>query len=187
MALFGAAALSLLLFFALFRIDAIHKAFSHICKTLMPFIIGGVLAYVICPICNFFDNIYNKVLGIYKNSLQLRELITELLDFRKQEQGHMKIKVSRHNLVNFLYENYLLFLEYASSKQINFKFNKQSDDIEVWYDQKQMQKVINNLLSNAIKHTPDGGSITLDVMEQEKGVSIHITLSLIHISEPTRP
>ena len=37
MALFGAAALSLLLFFALFRIDAIHKAFSHICKTLMPF------------------------------------------------------------------------------------------------------------------------------------------------------
>ena len=40
MALFGAAALSLLLFFALFRIDAIHKAFSHICKTLMPFIIG---------------------------------------------------------------------------------------------------------------------------------------------------
>lgn len=50
MALFGAAALSLLLFFALFRIDAIHKAFSHICKTLMPFIIGGVLAYVISSI-----------------------------------------------------------------------------------------------------------------------------------------
>ena len=66
MALFGAAALSLLLFFALFRIDAIHKAFSHICKTLMPFIIGGVLAYVICPICNFFDNIYNKVLSLLR-------------------------------------------------------------------------------------------------------------------------
>jgi hypothetical protein len=50
MALFGAAALSLLLFFALFRIDAIHKAFSHICKTLMPFIIGGVVQYVISSI-----------------------------------------------------------------------------------------------------------------------------------------
>lgn len=67
MALFGAAALSLLLFFALFRIDAIHKAFSHICRTLMPFIIGGALAYVICPICNFFDNIYNKVFKFIKN------------------------------------------------------------------------------------------------------------------------
>jgi len=110
----------------------------------------------------FTPNIYHKILGIYKNSLQLRELITELLDFRKQEQGHMKIKVSRHNLVNFLYENYLLFLEYASSKQINFKFNKQSDDIEVWYDQKQMQKVVNNLLSNALKFT-SMGAVTLEV------------------------
>ena len=33
----------------------------------MPFIIGGVLAYVICPICNFFDNIYNKVFKFIKN------------------------------------------------------------------------------------------------------------------------
>ena len=122
----------------------------------------------------FTPNIYNKVLGIYKNSLQLRELITELLDFRKQEQGHMKIKVSRHNLVNFLYENYLLFLEYASSKQINFKFNKQKDDIEVWYDQKQMQKVINNLLSNALKHTKAEDTISINVSQEEDYAIIEI-------------
>lgn len=73
---------------------------------------------------NFTPAIYNKVLGIYKNSIQLRELITELLDFRKQEQGHMKIKVSPHNIVNFLYENYLLFLEYASAKQISLYFER---------------------------------------------------------------
>ena len=122
----------------------------------------------------FTPNIYHKILGIYKNSLQLRELITELLDFRKQEQGHMKIKVSRHNLVNFLYENYLLFLEYASSKQINFKFNKQSDDIEVWYDQKQMQKVVNNLLSNALKHTKAEDTISINVSQEDKQVIIEI-------------
>ena len=71
----------------------------------------------------------------------------------------MKIKVSPHNIVNFLYENYLLFLEYASAKRINFNFEKETDELEVWYDQKQMQKVINNLLSNAIKHTEPGGRI----------------------------
>ena len=78
MALFGAAALSLLLFFALFRIDAIHKAFSHICRTLMPFIIGGALAYVICPICNFFDNIYNKVFKFIKNEKKKKSLSNNL-------------------------------------------------------------------------------------------------------------
>lgn len=81
MALFGAAALSLLLFFALFRIDAIHKAFSHICRTLMPFIIGGALAYVICPICNFFDNIYNKVFKFIKNEKKKKSLSNNLSVF----------------------------------------------------------------------------------------------------------
>ena len=86
----------------------------------------------------------------------------------------MKIKVSQHNLVNFLYENYPLFLEYASSKQINFKFNKQKDDIEVWYDQKQMQKVINNLLSNAVKHTKAEDTISINVSQEKDHVIIEI-------------
>lgn len=46
----------------------------------------------------------------------MRELITELLDFRKQEQGYMTIKVSEHNLVDFVYESYLLFQEYAAQR-----------------------------------------------------------------------
>lgn len=145
---------------------------SHEFRTPLTLIVGQV--ETLLQVQTFTPNIYHKILGIYKNSLQLRELITELLDFRKQEQGHMKIKVSRHNLVNFLYENYLLFLEYASSKQINFKFNKQSDDIEVWYDQKQMQKVVNNLLSNALKHTKAEDTISINISQEDKYVIIEI-------------
>ena len=132
---------------------------SHEFRTPLTLIVAQV--ETLLQLQNFTPAIYNKILGIYKNSIQLRELITELLDFRKQEQGHMKIKVSPHNIVNFLYENYLLFLEYASAKQINFNFEKETDELEVWYDQKQMQKVINNLLSNAIKHTEKEDTITL--------------------------
>lgn len=145
---------------------------SHEFRTPLTLIMGQV--ETLMQVQTFTPNIYNKVLGIYKNSLQLRELITELLDFRKQEQGHMKIKVSKYNLVNFLYENYLLFLEYASSKQINFNFNKEEDDIEVWYDQKQMQKVINNLLSNALKHTKAEDTISINVSQKQDCAMIEI-------------
>lgn len=145
---------------------------SHEFRTPLTLIMGQV--ETLLQVQTFTPNIYNKVLGIYKNSLQLRELITELLDFRKQEQGHMKIKVSKHNLVNFLYENYLLFLEYASTKQINFNFNKEKDDIEVWYDQKQMQKVINNLLSNALKHTKAEDTISINVSQKQNCAVIEI-------------
>ncbi|AVM52982.1 signal transduction histidine kinase [Bacteroides zoogleoformans] len=146
---------------------------SHEFRTPLTLIVAQV--ETLMQLQNFTPGIYNKVLSIYKNSIQLRELITELLDFRKQEQGHMKIKVSPHNIVDFLYENYLLFLEYASTKQIDFLFEKETDEMEVWYDQKQMQKVINNLLSNAFKHTKAEGCITLSIRSEENLIVIRVT------------
>lgn len=145
---------------------------SHEFRTPLTLIVAQV--ETLLQVQNFTPAIYNKILGIYKNSIQLRELITELLDFRKQEQGHMKIKVSPHNIVHFLYENYLLFLEYASAKQINFNFEKGVDDLEVWYDQKQMQKIINNLLSNAIKHTKEEDTITLSIEKEGNNAIIRV-------------
>lgn len=112
---------------------------------------------------SFAPTIYTKILGVYKSSLQLRELITELLDFRKQEQGYMTIKVSEHNIVDFIYENYLLFQEYAVQRKITFRFQKTNDIINVWYDAKQLQKVMNNLLSNAFKYTKEEGEISVSV------------------------
>lgn len=145
---------------------------SHEFRTPLTLIVGQV--ETLLQVQALTPTIYSKILGIYRSSLQLRELITELLDFRKQEQGHMKIKVSRHNIVDFLYENYLLFLEYASSKQISFNFEKKDDFIEVWYDQKQLQKVINNLLSNALKHTKAEDVISIHVREAGDSVIVEI-------------
>lgn len=146
---------------------------SHEFRTPLTLIVGQVESLL--QLQSFTPVIYNKVLGIYKNSLQLKELITELLDFRKQEQGHMKIKVSPHNLVEFLYENYLLFLEYAHNKHITLNFDSEVEALEVWYDFRQMQKVINNLLSNALKHTSEQGTITIKIKQEDNHAVIEIT------------
>ena len=146
---------------------------SHEFRTPLTLIVSQV--ETLMQLQNFTPTIYNKILSIYQNSIQLRELITELLDFRKQEQGHMKVKVSPHNIVHFLYENYLIFMEYASSKQINFNFEKDCESLEVWYDQKQMQKVVNNLLSNAIKHTQAEDTITLSITTEGNEAVIRVT------------
>jgi len=145
---------------------------SHEFRTPLTLIVAQV--ETLMQIQNFTPTIYNKILSIYQNCIQLRELITELLDFRKQEQGHMKIKVSPHNIIHFLYENYLLFMEYTNNKQINLIFEKETENLEVWYDQKQMQKVINNLLSNAIKHTEPKDTITLSIHTENNDVIIQV-------------
>lgn len=145
---------------------------SHEFRTPLTIIIGQI--EMLLQGQSFSPAAYNKLLNIYKNGLQLRELISELLDFRKQEQGHMKIKVSRHELVDFLYENYLLYVEYATTCNVHFRFDKGEEKLEVWYDSRQLQKVINNLLSNAFKYTPKGGTISLNVYKKGEEAVIEV-------------
>ena len=45
----------------------------------------------------------------------------------------------------------------------------------MWYDSKQIQKVINNLLFNAIKYTPKGGKISINISKDINNVIISIT------------
>lgn len=64
---------------------------SHEIRTPLTVIIG--LSESLLQSSAFAADIRNKILGIYRNSNQLRSLISELLDFRKQEQGHIHIYV----------------------------------------------------------------------------------------------
>lgn len=146
---------------------------SHEFRTPLTIIIGQM--ELLLQIKSFVPAVYSRMLNVYKSSMQLQSLITELLDFRKQEQGQMKIKVSPHNIVDFLKEIYLLFKEYAETKGLELNFVSSEKSIEVWYDSKQMQKVINNLLSNAVQYTPKGGSITLSIERKEYGVSVSVS------------
>ncbi len=115
-----------------------------------------------------------SLMKVYKNCVSLNELISELLDFRKMEQGFMTIKVSRHDLVSYLYENFLLFDEFASERHIDYRFVKSHDEIQVWFDVSQMRKVINNLLSNAFKNVSDKGKITVSVRQSSDSVVIEV-------------
>ncbi len=134
---------------------------SHEFRTPLTVIVGQ-LNYLINK-HNFTSDVYNKILSAYKNSIQMKELISELLDFRKQDQGHMTILATENDIVQFTREIFVLFEEYAKSRDITFTFESTEEALNVWYDSRQLQKVINNLLSNAFKYTPQYGSITLSI------------------------
>lgn len=133
---------------------------SHEIRTPLTVIIG--LAESLLQGRSVTSDIYNKVLSIYRNSDQLRELITELLDFRKQEMALPTIHVQSHPWAAFVQNICLLFKEYAVSKDISLQV-KAETAVEVWFDSRQMRKVVNNLVSNALKHTPQGGVVTVSI------------------------
>ena len=102
----------------------------------------------------------NKLTGIYRNCNQLRSLISELLDFRKQEQGHTHIHARHADMSALLRNTATLYTEYTLGKDITLQIEV-PDQMLMWFDPKQMQKVVSNLVSNAIKHTPQGGMVTI--------------------------
>lgn len=133
---------------------------SHEFRTPLTLILGQI---EVLMQMDLGTTIYNRIQRIYKNAWHMRNLISELLDFRKQEQGYLKLRVEEQNLVTFTRQIYMCFYEYAQKKEITYRFDSVEETISVWFDPIQLQKVIFNLLSNAFKYTSNKGNITVEV------------------------
>lgn len=57
---FGAISLSIVLFFALYRLQGIGELFGSAAKILTPFIYGGVVAYLLRPMCNTYESFLDR-------------------------------------------------------------------------------------------------------------------------------
>ena len=101
-------------------------------------------------------------------------LISELLDFRKLEQGQMQLKVSKQDIVSFVNEIFLSFKEYASNKQIEYQFSSNEPKVYCWFDAKQLQKVFFNLLSNAFKYTKKNDRVIVQIENESQIIKIKV-------------
>lgn len=59
---FGAISLSVLLFFFLYRLQGVGEILDKIVKILKPFIYGGIVAYLLRPVCNYYSKWLSKLL-----------------------------------------------------------------------------------------------------------------------------
>jgi signal transduction histidine kinase/ligand-binding sensor domain-containing protein/DNA-binding response OmpR family regulator len=153
---------------------------SHEFRTPLTLISGQV--DMLMQMSNVQPTVFNRILNIKRNTLNMQNLIDELLEFRKSEQGHLSIKAQQRDIVEFLYEVYLSFSEYANYRNIHFEFQNAGQHIKLWFDPAQLQKAFYNLISNAFKYTPKQGSIGLSVTETAGEVIVEITDSGIGIA-----
>ena len=100
---------------------------------------------------------------IYRNSERILSLVNQLMDIRKIDKGQMVLRFGEVDLNDFLQDLCDTFEYHVSKKRIAFSYLKPNDDIKVWIDIKNFDKVIMNLLSNAVKFTPEDGKIQLSI------------------------
>lgn len=145
---------------------------SHEFRTPLTLIKGQVETLLLQG--DLSSKLYNKLAKILKNTNHLQNLISELLDFRKQEQGFYKLNIKCVELIAYIKEIYSSFEDYAIKGQIKYKLEYSDEEIHIYIDPVHFQKAIYNLLSNAFKYTSPGGEITLKVKLKKADVLIQI-------------
>lgn len=120
------------------------------------------------------QSIRNRLANILRNTNNLKVLINELLDFRKQEQGHLQLTITENDLIKYLEEIFYSFKDQANYKHIHISFIHSEDELKMWFDAGQLYKVFFNLLSNAMKFTPANGAVSLRVEKKADWVSIAV-------------
>lgn len=145
---------------------------SHEFRTPLTLIIGQV--EMLLSQNGVDSKVHNRLVKIHKNTNHLLKLISELLDFRKLEQGFYQLNIRHVELISYVGKIYESFEDYAAKKKIKYKLDYTESDIHVYIDPAYFQKAIYNLLFNAFKYTEPGGEVTLKIRLRKPEVFIQV-------------
>lgn len=144
---------------------------SHEVRTPLTLILAPLDRLII----SLRESPYASDLGlIQKNANRLLRVINQILDFRKVEGKQEKLAVREIDLVPFVGEIKSYFDSMASVRAIAYTFTSSIKQCTLWIDPDLLEKVFVNLLSNAFKFTPDGGSVRIELTEEEDRVFIQV-------------
>lgn len=123
---------------------------------------------------------------VQRNVLVLTQLVSEILDFRKVQNGKMELRLSDFNLAESMKQWIMLFSASAQKKHITISMDA-PDTIMLRADQDKIERICYNLLSNALKYTSEGGEITLTAKEENGRVMISVADNGCGISSDELP
>ena len=123
---------------------------------------------------------------VQRNVLVLTQLVSEILDFRKVQNGKMELRLSDFNLSESMKQWIMLFSASAQKKHIAIRMNA-PDAVMLRADQDKIERICYNLLSNALKYTSEGGEITLTAKEEDGRVMISVADNGCGISSDELP
>lgn len=117
---------------------------------------------------------------MYRNAMRLMRLINQLLDLSKLEDGKMKLKTRRRDIVSFLEGIVISCTGFAERKGVQLDFESADEALSICYEPDKLEKIFFNLLSNAIKFTPAGGRISVELVRT--GASDEFPDGALHVA-----
>lgn len=110
---------------------------------------------------------------IQKNARRLLRLINQLLDISEIEADHLKLRVTKGDLVGFIKEIAALFRWLAVQREIDYSFVTDKEELVCYFDGDKIEKICYNLIANAFKYTPKNGSVKVEVRMIDDVLSVN--------------
>ena len=112
--------------------------------------------------------------AISHSSRRLAALITNILKLNKLENQQIFPKPQVFNLGEQLCESLLVFENAWEEKNLEIETDIQ-EDVRIKSDPELLSLVWNNLISNAVKFTPEGGTVGVSLVADEKHVIVSVS------------
>lgn len=101
----------------------------------------------------------------------LLTLINDILDISKVESGKLTLSAVTFSIVETVENLVNLSQPMVKKKNIDFNFRVNRMEKEYLYaDQLRLNQIYINILSNAVKYTEPGGSVSVDMREEESSI-----------------
>lgn len=121
---------------------------------------------------------------IEEESLRLSYMATNVLNLTKLENQTILSDEIRYNVSEQLRHSVLLLEDEWSRKGLELVMD--FDEVFVTANEEMMKQVFINLLDNAVKFAPQGGSIRVDIAQEESGIRVEISNNGPEIPEDQR-
>ncbi|HGG63877.1 MAG TPA: HAMP domain-containing histidine kinase [Rhodobacteraceae bacterium] len=132
------------------------------------------------------DNLKPALAIAAKNSQRLANLIDDLLDLQKMEAGEMNFNFETMNVNELVKEAVESTTGYAAKLGIHVTTILPARELMIRGDHSRLIQVMNNLLSNALKFSNEGGSVRIQVSENDNRVRISVQDDGIGIPDNAR-
>lgn len=184
---FGAISLSIIFFFLIYRFQGFGDAISTLTGILMPFIYGGVIAYLLKPVCNWLEDFLHKLMPqkMHRFANMLAVALTILFGLLLVYALFMMIVPQLISSVTALYftarDNIGDFVQWVSKQEIIASNEKLLDFIETSYDtmQANLDTWVKNTLIPSAQSILSGAAMgVVNVVVWVKNVVIGLIVSV---------
>jgi PAS domain S-box-containing protein len=156
--------------------DEFLSSMSHELRTPLTGILGLSETMQMGTYGNLTPRQEKALKNIENSGRHLLELINDILDLSKIEAGKLDMQFSLCSLMEICQASLHLTKGLAQQKRLNVAFTMNNTQLVLRADGRRLKQMLVNLLSNAIKFTPEGGTLGLEVCENDEEQTLRLSV-----------